>query len=128
MSEEPAVESQVAETSTPKPWYRRELFIFIAGSIIVAFFLVVISMELYTSSGASLLDLSRPGYKSVQSKVDDADSFEAFSSDGVVTKATLDQFQQLYAKQVKSVSNSLDYDSTPLSDQALGIEDPQTDQ
>lgn len=114
-------------TETPivrKPWYRKELFIFILGSIIIAFFLVVISMALYTSSGASLLDLSRPGYKSVQNEVTNADSFEAFSSNGVVTKATLDQFQQLYQKQVKPVANSIDFDSAPLGDQALGIEDP----
>jgi hypothetical protein len=107
-----------------KPWYRKELFIFIGGSIIVAFFLVVISMALYTSSGASLLDLSRPGYKSVQKEVNDTDNFEAFSSDGTVTKATLDQFQQLYQKQVKPVVNSIDFDSAPLGDQALSIEDP----
>ncbi len=125
MSEEPA---PITEAPTPKQWYRRELVIFIVASVLIAFSLVVISMALYTSSGASLLDLSRPGYKSVQSEVVNPDSFEAFSASGAVTKSTLDQFQQIYDKQVKSVSNSIGYNDIPLSDQALGIEDPATDQ
>lgn len=114
------------EIPAPKRWYRHELLVFIACSVLIAFFLVVISLALYTSSGASLLDLSRPGYKSVQSEVDQTDSFEAFSSDGAVTKETLDQFQHLYQKQVKSVSGSSDFDSAPLGDQALGIDESST--
>lgn len=112
------------ESLGPKPWYRKELVFFIAGSITIAFCLVVISLALYTSSGASLLDASKPGFKSVQSEVDQTDNFEAFSSDGPVSKATLDQFQQLYQKQVKPVGNTSDFDSTALGDQALGIDDP----
>ena len=114
------------ETPAKKPWYRQELVIFIGGSVIIAFVLVVISLAMYMTSGASLLDLSRPGYQAVQDKVDQAGSFEAFSSSGVVTKQTLDQFQQLYEKQVKPVSSSSDFDSASLSDLALGINDPQT--
>jgi len=119
-----AVETPPAETPAAKPWYRQELVIFIVSSVIAAFLLVVISMALYTSSGASLLDLSRPGYQSVQKQLDQTDSFEAFSSDGPVSKATLDKFLSLYQKQVKPVSGSTDFDSTPLSDQALGLDDP----
>jgi hypothetical protein len=111
-----------------KPWYRKDIVVFIAGSIIVAFMLVLVSMALYTSSGASLLDLSRPGYTSVQSKVDQTDTFEAFSADGPVNVDTINQFQQLYQKQIKPVSSSSDFDSAALQDQALGIDDPGADQ
>jgi hypothetical protein len=113
------------EAASSRPWYRRELFVFIVGSILIAFGLVCISLALYTSSGASLLDLSRPGYQSVQNKLDQTDSFEAFSSDGPVNSDTLTQFTQLFQKQVKPVSNSTDFDSAPLADQALGLDDPQ---
>jgi len=116
---EPAVES-----AGSKPWYRKELFFFISGSIIIATALVAVSLALYVSSGASLLDASKPGFKAVQSEVEKGDNFEAFSSDGTVTKSTIDQFQQLYQKQVKSVSNSSDFDSAALDAQALGIDDP----
>lgn len=107
-----------------KPWYRRELFIFMVGSIFVAFILVAISTALYTSSGASLLDLSRPGYKSVQGEVKQTDHFEAFSADGPVTKEALDKFQQSYQKQILSVSNSSNFDGAALSDQSLSIDEP----
>lgn len=107
-----------------KPWYRRELFIFMVGSIVVALILVAISTALYTSSGASLLDLSRPGYKSVQGEVKQTDHFEAFSADGPVTKEALDKFQQSYQRQIQSVSNSSGFDGTALSDQSLNIDEP----
>ena len=114
----------VVESTGYKPWYRRELVFFIAGSIVVAFLLVVVSMALYTSSGASLLDLSRPGYKSVQSEVDRSNSFEAFSADGPVTKDSLEQFKKSYQKQIKPVSSSSDFDATALAEQSLGIDEP----
>jgi len=112
------------ELQVSKPWYRKELVIFVGGSIVIAFLLVVASMAMYTSSGDSLLDASRPGFKSIQKEVDQSDTFEAFSTDGPVDASTIDQFQQLYAKQVKSVSNSNVFDNSALSDQALGIDDP----
>ncbi len=113
-----------AEPVVHKPWYRNELLIFMSSSVIIAIILVSIGTVLYTSSGASLLDLSRPGYKSVQGEVKQTDSFEAFSSDGSVGKDTLEKFQQLYQKQVQSVSNSSGFDGAALSDQSLSIDEP----
>lgn len=115
----PTPEIQVA-----KPWYRKELTIFVGGSILVAFLLVVMSLAIYTSSGDALLDASRPGFKSIQKEVNQSDNFEAFSTDGPVDSSTIDQFQQLYTKQVQSVGNSSVFDNSALSDQALGIDDP----
>jgi hypothetical protein len=116
------------EPVAAKPWYQKEIVLFVGGSIVIAFLLVVIAMALYTSSGASQLDASRPGLKSVQSKIDQSDSFQAFSSDGQVTNDTLNQFKALYQKQVKSVSNAADFDSAALGDQALGIDEPSAGQ
>ena len=116
--------TEVAEPIRSKPWFRKELFIFVSTSILIAFALVVISIALYTSSGASLLDASKPGFKTVQNEVNQTDTFEAFSSDGPVTKSTLDQFQRLYQKQTKPVTNVNNYDSAALDVQALGIDDP----
>ena len=111
------------EVTVPKPWYRRELVVFIFGSLCVAITLVLISMALYVSSGAAQLDLSRPGYRSVQNKVEQSDTFESFSASGPVDRRTLDQFQSLYKKQVKSVTGQDAFTSTALDDQALGIDD-----
>lgn len=107
-------------------WYRHQLVFFIGGSIIVALMLVLVSMALYVSSGAAQLDLSRPGYKSVQNQLDQSDTFESFPSSGAVTGKTLDDFLKLYQKQVKPVDNSDVFSPNALDEQALGIDDPST--
>lgn len=107
----------------PKPWYRQELTVFIVGSVLIAFVLVVISMALYASSGAAQLDLSRPGYTAVRGELEQTDSFEGFSSSGPVTRGTLDQFLTLYGQQSKPVTNEDAFSPNSLEDQALGIDD-----
>ena len=114
-------------TLTTLPWYRKQLLIFIGGSIIVALLLVLVSMALYASSGAAQLDLSRPGYKSVQNEVSKNDRFESFPATGPVTNQTIGQFLDLYNRQTKSVDNSDAYTADTLGDQALGIDAPTTD-
>lgn len=125
MSEE---ESQSQETSVTTVWYRHQLLFFIGGSIIVALLLVLIAMALYASSGAAQLDLSRPGYKSVQGQLDQTDSFVSFPADGSVTTDTLDKFLELYNKQVRPVDNNNVFSPNALSEQILGIDDPSADQ
>lgn len=110
------------ETAQPKPWYRRELTIFIAGSLVVALLMVIVSMAIYNSSGAAQLDLSRPGYKSVQDEVT-TDTFEGFPSDGAVTRNTIEQFKQLYGTQTGPVTDKNVFSPSALDDQALGIDD-----
>ncbi len=105
-------------------WYRTRLALFIGGSIVIATILVMISLALYVSSGAAQLDLSRPGYKSVQSKVDPNDSFKSFPSTGDVDSATIEQFQKLFNEQVKQVTSVDAFNPGVLEDQALGIDAP----
>jgi hypothetical protein len=120
---EPIESKEQPEVVTPKPWYRRELVVFIFGSLCIAIALVLVSMALYVSSGAAQLDLSRPGYKSVQNKVDESGVFESFSASGSVDRKTLDQFQNLYTKQVKPVTGKDAFSSAALDYQALGIDE-----
>jgi hypothetical protein len=108
----------------PRSWYRRNFAVFIGGSIVIAFLLVLVSMALYASSGAAQLDLSRPGYKSVQDKVNRTDSFESFPASGAVDNKTIEQFLGLYKRQVKPVDNTDAFNVSALEDQALGIDAP----
>lgn len=111
----------------PRPWYRKQLLIFIGCSIVIAFLLVLVSMALYASSGAAQLDLSRPGYKSVQNEVSRDDTFESFPATGTVTNDTLKQFLDLYNRQTKSVDSNGSFTADTLGDQALGIDAPTPD-
>ncbi len=113
-----------AEASA-KPWYRADLFLFITGSLVIAIILVVISMALYESSGAAQLDLSRPGYKAVQGEIR-SDTFESFPANGPVTRETLEQFKELYEKQVTPVTGKDAFNPGALDDEVLGIGDQAT--
>ncbi len=116
------------EPTEHRPFYRHRFTLFVASSIVVAIILVLVSMALYASSGAAQLDLSRPGYKSVQNKVDQSDTFESFPANGSVNTSTLDQFQKLFQKQVKPVDSSDVFNASALDDQALGIDAPGADE
>lgn len=111
-----------------KSWYQAKLVLFVGGSICVAICLVLISMALYASSGAAQLDLSRPGYQSVQGKIEQTDNFKSFPATGNVDKKTIEQFQKLYEEQVRQVTAVDAFNAEVLGDQALGIDAPAGDQ
>ena len=116
---------QVEIHAGPVPFYRRQIVLFISGSVLIAFCLVLVSMALYVSSGAAQLDLSRPGFKSVQGQVDRTDNFESFPATGSVTTTVVEQFQKPFQRQVKPVDNVDAFSPAALDDQALSI-DPQS--
>ncbi len=109
-------------------WYRHKVVLLVSGSIMVALLLVMVSLALYASSGTAQLDLSRPGFKSVQSQLDKSDSFEGFSADGPVNKQVIDDFERLYQKQKKTVDSTDVFSGSALEPQALGIDAPGADE
>jgi hypothetical protein len=123
MMEETSETQDQTELTT---WNRRPLVTFICGSIVIAILLVLVSMALYASSGAAQLDLSRPGFKSVQNKVNRSDTFESFPATGSVDAATIDQFLELYKKQVRPVNNTDAFSPDALDPAALDIDAPIT--
>lgn len=107
-------------------WYKTHLIVFIAGSIAIGIVLVVVSMFLYSSSGAAQLDLSRPGYKAVQDKVERSDTFKSFPASGQIDSKSIAEFQKLYAEQVKNVTTVDVFNPNVLEDTALGTAAPGT--
>ena len=105
------------------PWYRQRLLLLVVGSVIIALLLVVIAMAIYVSSGAAQLDISRPGYQSVQDQVDTT-TFESFPSTGSVDTETIDDFLELYDKQTGRVDSNDVFSEDALADKALGIDAP----
>ena len=122
MSDEPQTVTHDHAPLEKLAWYRQRVVLFVAGSIGIAFLMVVIAMALYDSSGAAKLDLSRPGNQSIQDKLHEVESFESFPADGTVDKKTLDQFRALYDKQTKQVNSEDAFSGSAFTDQALGID------
>lgn len=116
-------EQLVAEAHLLGRFERHKFMVLVVLTILVALFLVWISMGLYNSSGAAQLDLSRPGYKSVQSKVEKDDSFTGYPSTGTMNKAALDQFRSLYTTRASQATGVDSFGGTVMSDQALGLDD-----
>lgn len=111
-------------TSIESRFSKHKMFVLVSSSIIVALLLVIVSMALYSSSGAAQLDLSRPGYQSVQDKLGRSDTFESFPTNGPVNSQTFEQFLRLYDRQIKSVQGSSPFNPESLSDHNLGIDSP----
>lgn len=80
-------------------------------------------MSLYYTSGAEVLDLSRPGYEGVRQAVNNAPHDEVnFSGDGPIDSEVINKFQALFEanrsdlKAIDSFSNQ-----KPLSDSSLSL-------
>jgi hypothetical protein len=119
MNEQPDVD----ETLTF--WQQHRFLLLIAATIVVAIILVSISLFIYKASGASQLDLSRPGYIGVSKEATNNESdFTDFSDTGPVNKSTMTQFKQLYDKQVQANSSVDSFGGDPLNPDTLEFSQP----
>ncbi|HET8690093.1 MAG TPA: hypothetical protein VFL81_01535 [Candidatus Saccharimonadales bacterium] len=95
----------------------------ITGAVIIAMALTAISMSLYYSTGAEVLDLSRPGYESVRKAVESKPHDDTnFSGDGPIDAKVIKQFDGLYQINRKDLKSIDDFSNQkPLSDDSLGL-------
>lgn len=93
----------------------------ITGAISIGLLLTVISMSLYISSGASQLDLSRPGYERARTQVDESKDDERFTASGPMNSDVIDEFQKLYAKNRTKLNGSDKFDSAIIDDTQLRL-------
>lgn len=102
---------------------QHKLLAAISAAVVIALVMTAVSMSLYYSTGAEVLDLSRPGYESVRQAVNQAPHDDAtFSGDGPVDSQVIKQFDGLYQtnrKDLKSIDNFSN--QKPLSDDSLTL-------
>ena len=96
--------------------------LFIMISIVISSAIVVVSMFMYSGSGAAQLDLSRPGYISVRSQAttDDGD-LKSFNPIGDMNQNVLNDFKSSYEKQSQKVKSVNAFGGDPLSPDELGL-------
>lgn len=102
---------------------KRRFAAMIIGAIATAFILVLVSMHMYNSSGAAQLDLSRPGYVSVRSQANDGVEDINYSNKGVIDQGAIDEFQEIFSKQLKNVKSVDAFGGDPLGAKSLGLAD-----
>lgn len=93
----------------------------LVGAILIATLLTVISMALYVSSGASRLDLSRPGYESARGNVEKDVSETPFSSTGPLNDNVAGDFQKRFTTYRDRLNKLDDFSTNALDDTELQI-------
>lgn len=95
----------------------------ITGVVLISIVLTIFSMTLYYSSGAHVLDLSRPGYEDARKIINDAPADSAeFSDDGPVNQEVISQFNELFDERRQNLKAVDDFSNKNiLSDQNLHL-------
>lgn len=102
-------------------WQRHRFLLMVGSAIVLALFMVMIAMNLYRSSGAAQLDLSRPGYEAVRDQVGRDSEMTAFPQTGELTPAALDEFDRIYTESLDELSEVDAFAPGALSDSALEL-------
>lgn len=97
---------------------RHRLVFAITAVVGIAIVSTVISMSLYISSGASSLDLSRPGYSQARSEVKNVPS-ESFSATGDLDDKALSQFEEAFTARRTQLDGSGNFKDASLDDASL---------
>jgi hypothetical protein len=90
-------------------------------ALLIALMLTVVSMALYVSSGASRLDLSRPGYESLRSDVQQGPQEDVFSSTGPLNSDVAQDFQTRFNHHRETLSKLDTFGTNALDDDQLQI-------
>lgn len=116
--------SDEQQESESRRFSEHKLILMIIGSIFIALVLTVISMLLYTWSGAAQVDLSLPGLQSVQKEAKSREKFDGFSATGEINDKVLVEFKTVYDKQAGQVLGIDAFGGPVIDDASLKIDDP----
>lgn len=95
--------------------------LFIIICITIAFIMTLISLELYRRSGAMNLDMSRPGYESVRTEVEQTSDDRPYSSSGSLTNEAITDFEERLNNYKDELNNLGTYDNSIVSDENLNL-------
>lgn len=98
-----------------------QILLLLIGSVIVALVLTSVSLWLYAASGTQQLDLSRPGYKSVQDKVKRDPISDAYPAAGPMSIKEIEKFKKLFNSELKRLEKNNAFSGDPLSPEGLGL-------
>lgn len=93
----------------------------LCGAVVLAVVMTIISVVLYTNSGVSSIDLSRPGYEQARKDLKPAETTKSFDPTGPLDGSTIDQFNQLYSSQATQTRSFGGFNDTTIDDTNLGL-------
>ncbi len=90
--------------------------------IIISLVMVAVALEMYNTSGAAQVDLSRPGFSSVQKQAGASEETEkGFSAQGEIDQKTIKDFKNVYDKHAKRAAASTSFGGEALSDSSIQV-------
>lgn len=98
-----------------------KLYLMIFGVIAISLLLVSVSMAVYNSSGAAQLDLSGPGFKDVQKKVQEENDSTSYQDSGSLDKTAFDDFRKMYDERMKAVTAINGFDPAAASSDSFNL-------
>ncbi len=104
-------------------WQRNRFLVLVFGAIVIACLLVFIAMAAYNNSGAAQLDMSRRAYKKVQEQAgrDETAGDQTFPATGALTDKAFADFNTLFTKRTETINSMKAFDSSAMTDDALGL-------
>ncbi len=111
----------VAKRSPIRFLLENQIYILLTGSVIIASILTSVSLWLYTATGTQQLDLSRPGYKSVRTKINRDPIAGEYSATGAMSLKEIDKFKKLLQAELDRANKNEAFSGDPLDPIGLGI-------
>lgn len=102
-------------------WQHSKLYVLLVGVIFVSLILVTVAMNIYNSSGASQIDMSRPGFSSVQKAVKDDNNTTSFPASGQFDQQSFKDFYKMYDERVKALESINAYNPAAVQDDAYNL-------
>lgn len=90
-------------------------------SIGIALLLTVVSVTIYSLSGFSKLDLSRPGYEREREEVRKTETPKTYDTTSPVTRSALDEFLRQYDQRAQDLKEYGDFRDQALDDASLEL-------
>ena len=97
-----------------------QFVIMLIGAIVLSMLMLAIAMIAYNKSDASSLDLSRPDYDRLRSKIT-KEKPSTLSASGPINEAFLKEFDDIYGAQANEATEIDAFGGQVLTDEALGI-------
>ena len=98
-----------------------QIIVLLIGSISISILLTGLSLWLYAASGTQQLDLSRPGYKSVQDKVKRDPITDSYPANGPMSVDEINKFKKLYGAEIDKINQGNAFSGDPLNPENLGL-------
>ena len=102
-------------------WQHSRLYALLVGVIAISLVLVTVAMSIYNSSGANQIDMSRPGFSSVQNKVKEDNLTQAFASSGQFDEKSFKDFYKMYDERISALRSINAYDPAATKNDAYTL-------